>query len=138
MKIRKIQKKTKKKKDDKEEEFEDFQDYQSKYPRLPTLNELSYLLNNPVNSLRTKSFDFNNINLDLKNKINSKSVFLRKKSEYSQKRDIKYNSGKYILKTNANNIDEKKDNLNIKTNLNENYKPIINKKYNIDNRFEKF
>jgi len=128
----------KEKKEEKEEEFEDFQDYQSKYPRLPTLNELSYLLNNPANNLRTKSFDFDNINLDLKNKLNSKSVFLRKKSEYSQKRDIKYNSGKYILKTNANNFDERKDNFNSKTNLNENYKPIINKKYHFDNRFEKF
>lgn len=127
------------KKEDKEEEFEDFQDYQSKYPRLPTLNELSYLLNNPINNLRAKSFDFNNINLDLKNRINNKSVFLRKKSEHSQKKDIKYNSGKYILKANINNlIDEKKDNLNTKINLNENYKPMINKKYNVDNRFEKF
>ena len=127
------------KKEDKEEEFEDFQDYQSKYPRLPTLNELSYLLINPINNLRAKSFDFNNINLDLKNRINNKSVFLRKKSEHSQKKDIKYNSGKYILKANINNlIDEKKDNLNTKINLNENYKPMINKKYNVDNRFEKF
>ena len=130
--------KDKEKKEDKEEEFEDFQDYHSKYPRLPTLNELSYLLNNPRNNLRTKSFDFNNINLDLKNKINSKSVYLRKKSEGPQKRDIKYNSGKFILNTNANNLDERKDNLYSKTNLNENYKPIINKKYNIDNRFENF
>jgi hypothetical protein len=130
--------KDKEKKEDKEEEFEDFQDYKSRYPRLPTLNELSYLLNNPVNNLRTKSFDFSNINLDLKNKINNKSVFLTRKPEYSQKKDIKYNSGKYILKKNVNNLDEKKDNLDSKTNLNENYKPIINKKYNIDNRFEKF
>lgn len=96
------------------------------------------MLNNPVNNLRTKSFDFSNINLDLKNKINNKSVFLTRKPEYSQKKDIKYNSGKYILKKNVNSLDEKKDNLDSKTNLNENYKPIINKKYNIDNRFEKF
>ena len=45
------EKEKKEEKEEKEEEFEDFQDYQSKYPRLPTLNELSYLLNNPANSL---------------------------------------------------------------------------------------
>ena len=143
---------------DKEEEGEgmnDFHNYESKYPRLPTVQELGNLFN--TNNIRTKSFDFhknmgskilNNKYSDNESKDNgfgyNETLFLKKlpnrnltTTNNNNNKDIGNNNRKIIFGTKyeKNNFEENNKCANTKYNTNGSYRPIINKKYNVTNRF---
>ena len=139
-------------KDKEEEGMNDFHNYESKYPRLPTLKELGNLFN--TNNLRTKSFDFqknmgskiiNNKFSDNESKDNetgyNEALFLKKlsnkNSNTNNNKDITNNNKKIIFnsKCGKNNFEENNKCVNSKYSVNNSYRPIINKKYNIANRF---
>jgi hypothetical protein len=135
-----------------EEGMTDFHNYESKYPRLPTLKELGNIFN--TNNLRTKSFDFhknmgskiiNNKLSDNESKDNgtgyNEALFLKrlsnKNSITNNNKDITNNNKKIIFnsKYGKNNFEENNKCVNSKYSVNNSYRPIINKNYNIANRF---
>jgi hypothetical protein len=139
----------------KEDRIESFEDYKSIYPRPPTLNELGHLFNTSK-IVKKKSYDLSNINSDSQRKI-MKNYLNEKigKNDYSHHKtkffntftenndntqNISNKNKKNLLNQYTFSAINKSKNKNSKTemNISDTYKPVINKKYNINNRFEKF
>jgi hypothetical protein len=149
------EKEIEKDKKNKEDEIENFEDYKSKYPRPPTLTELGHLFNTSK-IVKKKSYDLSNINSDSQRKI-MKNYLNEKigKNDYSHHKtkffntftenndntqNISNKNKKNLLNQYTFSAINKSKNKNSKTemNISDTYKPVINKKYNINNRFEKF
>jgi hypothetical protein len=149
------EKEIEKDKKNKENEIETFEEYKSKYPRPPTPSELGHLFYTS-RIVKKRSYDMSNINTDsqrkiLKNYLNDKrekndyshhkTKFLNTFSEKSENiQNTSNKNKKYVLNQNTFSAINKSKNKNSNTeiNINDTYKPTINKKYNINNRFEKF
>jgi len=149
------EKEAEKDKKNKEDEIESFEDYKSKYPRPPTLNELGHLFNTSK-IVKKRSYDLSNINSDSQRKIRKNYMNeKREKNDYSHHKakflntfsenndntqNISNKNKKYILNqdTFSSINKDKNKNSNTEMNISDTYKPVINKKYNINNRFKKF
>ena len=128
---------------EKETELHDFQNYESKYPRLPTSNELKFFVNSSKN-LKTNSLVFKNIKKrifenDKKDCNLSRNYYLETDINIENNENIKKNN-QYLVKSNIGKNDSVKTNINKDINIYKTYRPVISKKYDINNtnRFKNF
>ena len=131
---------------EKESIIGDFQNYESKYPRLPTSNELNYFLNSSKN-LKTNNLAFKNIKKRIfendKKDINSRNNYLEtdiniENSKLNMDNEKIKENKQYIVNITVGNNDITQRNINKEANIYKTYRPLISKKYDINNRFKNF